>query len=279
MQLFLRKIKMRIPLDKAREVLIDRINEAKKIPKNSDGKINFGGGHKWVLSTELILNRIFGNDDIHIARFQNGIEIPNPGRYSPENQMVYAVSAGCTVLFSFIEELDFQMANPELQQDKSENPNESAYYFELLNRIFKKFHLVAIQLQKRRKGKQLFLIENETDVQDLLRALLTPFFENIRPEEPTPSVAGQYARIDFILKDQKIAIEVKIAFEGHLDSKIFDELHSDFLRYEENRDCNVLICFIYDPDFKLKNASALDRDIQSWSTDKIEVMNVIVPER
>ena len=52
-------------------------------------------------------------------------------------------------------------------------------------------------------------IKDEYDVQDLLNALLRLNFDDVRPEEYTPSYAGSSTRVDFLLKKEKIVIEVK----------------------------------------------------------------------
>lgn len=75
--------------------------------------------------------------------------------------------------------------------------------------IFSRFHRVARQLRSRHNGRSTLEIEDEYDVQDLLHALLQLHFDDIRAEEWTPSYAGKSARVDFLLKKEKIVIEVK----------------------------------------------------------------------
>ena len=43
----------------------------------------------------------------------------------------------------------------------------------------------------------------------LLHALLLLYFDDIRAEEWTPSYAGKSARMDFLLKNEGVVIEVK----------------------------------------------------------------------
>jgi hypothetical protein len=148
-----------------------------------------------------------------------------------------------------------------------------------LRRIFDKFHKIAIQLKDRRKGKTSFIIEDETDVQDLLRALMIPIFEDIRDNEPTPSFAGQFSLIDFTIKEEKVAIETKIASDKHLEDKIGSELLADIARYRKNKDYNHLICFIYDPEFKLKKSNAIKSDLEKESTPNFRIEIIIEPKR
>jgi REase_DpnII-MboI len=58
----------------------------------------------------------------------------------------------------------------------------------------------------------------EYDVQDLLHALLHLYCDDIRTEEWTPSYAGASSRMDFLLKKEKIVVEVKKTRQG-LDAR------------------------------------------------------------
>ena len=73
-----------------------------------------------------------------------------------------------------------------------------------------RFHLVAKQLRDRHDARNTLDIEDEYDVQDLLHSLLRIFFDDIRPEEYTPSYAGKSSRMDFLLKGYDTVIEVKM---------------------------------------------------------------------
>lgn len=79
----------------------------------------------------------------------------------------------------------------------------------ILERMFMRFYKIARQLRNRHDNRQTLSIEDEYDVQDLLHALLHLYFDDIRPEEWTPSYAGKSARVDFLLKNEKTVIEVK----------------------------------------------------------------------
>lgn len=105
-------------------------------------------------------------------------------------------------------------------------------------------------------------MQDEYDVQDLLHALLRIFFKDVRPEEWTPSYAGNSFRMDFLLHQEEIVIEVKMAREGLKQKELVDQLLVDIARYEEHPSCKSLICFIYDPDGWIGNPSAVIADIE-----------------
>ena len=132
-----------------------------------------------------------------------------------------------------------------------------------LNIIFNRFHKVARQLRNRHAGKNTIEIEDEYDVQDLLHSLLHLYFDDIRPEEHTPSYAGSSARVDFLLKSEKIVIEVKKTRKGLADKEVGNQLIEDIERYRVHPDCEKLICFIYDPEGRIGNPIGLINDLQS----------------
>src|SRR6266404_4607097 len=59
-----------------------------------------------------------------------------------------------------------------------------------------RFHSVAVQLRRRHAHRPTLEVSDEYDVQDLLRSLLSLFFDGIRPEEWAPSYAGKSARME-----------------------------------------------------------------------------------
>jgi len=143
--------------------------------------------------------------------------------------------------------------------------------------IFKKFHVSALQLTKRYDNRNTLIINDEFDVQDFIHSLLKIHFNDIRPEEYTPSYAGSSSRIDFLLKDEKILLEVKYATSKLKDNKIGEQLIVDIERYKKHPDCETLICFVYDPNFNIKNAYGLEKDL-SGKKDKLDVKVYIYPK-
>ena len=64
-------------------------------------------------------------------------------------------------------------------------------------------------------------------MQYLLNALLVLWFDDVRREEPTPSFGGKSSRIDFLLKKEKIGVEVKMTRQGLADKEVRDQLIID----------------------------------------------------
>lgn len=147
----------------------------------------------------------------------------------------------------------------------------------ILRRIFSRFHLVVRELRNRHASRTTLDVEDEYDVQDLLSALLILHFDDIRPEEWTSSYAGQSARMDFLLKNEKIVIEVKMTRKGLDDKEIGNQLIIDIERYKNHPDCDTLICFIYDPIGRIRNNQGLTTDLQKKSSSQLKIIVMIYP--
>jgi hypothetical protein len=134
-------------------------------------------------------------------------------------------------------------------------------YEDRLSRLFERFHIVARQLRRRYDGRTTLAIHDEYDVQDLLHGLLRIDFEDVRPEEWTPSYAGSSNRIDFLLKEGEIAIEVKMTRDGLKDRELGEQLIIDIAKYQSHPNCKCLYCFVYDPENNVRNPRGLDKDL------------------
>lgn len=130
-----------------------------------------------------------------------------------------------------------------------------------LNIIFSSFHKVVRQLRSRHNNRSTLEVKDEYDVQDLLHALLRLYFDDIRPEEWTPSYAGRSARVDFLLKNEKIVIEVKKTREGLGDKELGEQLIIDIDKYKSHSDCEKLVCFVYDPEERIHNPIGIMNDL------------------
>jgi len=147
----------------------------------------------------------------------------------------------------------------------------------LVTRICTRFHLLVRQLQHRYGKRDGFIIKDEYDVQDLLHAILKLHFDDVRPEEWTPSYAGNCSRVDFLLKEEGIVVETKMTRKTLDQRRVTNELIIDKERYRTHPDCNTLICFVYDPEGICSNPVALERDLSS-SEDEPRVVVIVAPK-
>ncbi len=163
-----------------------------------------------------------------------------------------------------------------LQARKKTKENKPTTAFQKLECLLQRFHKIARQLRHRHDNRETLLIRDEYDVQDLLHTLLKTLFDDVRPEEYTPSYAGASSRMDFLLKAEKIVVEAKMARTKLTDKLIGEQLIVDMNRYQSHPDCKRLVCFIYDPEGYVKNPFALENDLSGKQND-LDVHVFVVP--
>ncbi len=158
----------------------------------------------------------------------------------------------------------------------------------LVEQLCRNFPLFARQLQKRRKDvkqpgttdrlpRPTIAMDDEYDVQDAFHAILRLFFDDVRAEPWTPSYADNQNRIDFVLPDHEIAIEVKHTGDRLTQRHIADQLIIDERYYRHETEYKHLVCLVYDPNLRLKNAVALEKDLKS-EDEKFRVSVIVCPQ-
>ncbi|MEV6062162.1 hypothetical protein [Nocardia asteroides] len=116
-------------------------------------------------------------------------------------------------------------------------------------------------------------VDDEYDVQHILHAILVLHFEEVEPEEPTPRMAGASSRLDFLLKQERVAIETKMIRPGLSKSKLRSELADDIVYFRAHPHADSLFVFVYDPLRKITNPTGFENDLNSDSDDfKIRVV-------
>ena len=108
--------------------------------------------------------------------------------------------------------------------------------------------------------------------------MLALHFDDIRPEEWTPSYANRSSRVDFLLKPERIVVKVKKTRQKLGARELSDELIIDKERYSKMDSCDTLVCFIYDPENRITNPAGLEADLaEEREGFRVEVM--IVPKQ
>lgn len=157
------------------------------------------------------------------------------------------------------------------------NPNSVPSLESIVETICRNFHRFCNQLGKRYDNRSTISVSDEYDVQDLLHSIFKLHFNDIRAEEYTPSYAGGASRIDFLISDEELAIEVKKTRAGLKDKSIGEQLIIDTGRYSAHPKCKKLICFVYDPELLIKNPEGIENDL-SKSSNGIDVQVIISPK-
>ncbi len=249
--------------EKAIETIKQQLSELSQVDFQSSDDERF---QKWQRNTRVIIEKVFGRDARQLEEFSQiyfyGLGIPD--EYGGARFESDAYQKGRSRMKAFLESVIYEIEKFSDEEEKAVIHNDSA---DSLSRIFDRFHSVARQLQSRHQDRPTISIDDEYDVQDLLHALLKIYFDDVRPEEWTPSYAGKSSRMDFLLKKEKL-----VAAKG-----IGDQLIIDIRRYAERHDCKNLLCFVYDPDSLIGNPAGLESDL-SRTENGLKVLVFVRPK-
>jgi len=147
----------------------------------------------------------------------------------------------------------------------------------LVETLCRRFPLFVRQLHKRHDERPGFEVADEYDVQDLIHALVQLHFDDVRPEETTPSHGGSSARMDFLLMPEEVVVEVKMTRKNLGQRDLTSQLAEDKERYKSHPHCRTLICFVYDPDAHCDQPTALEKDL-SETTPQMKVIVIVAPK-
>jgi len=156
------------------------------------------------------------------------------------------------------------------------SPSEESY-LSGIEGLLRNFHTFYTQLSHRHDDRPGIDIADEYDAQDILRALLRLHFRDVRMEEHTLSYAGAASRMDFLLHNEEIVVEVKMAREKLKDKAIGEQLIVDVARYSSHPRCKHLICFVYDPKHSVANPEGLRSDVMRLGGGKMKVDVIFSP--
>jgi hypothetical protein len=140
-----------------------------------------------------------------------------------------------------------------------------------LRRIAYSFRPLVI----RRRGRTGMTISDEYDLQDLVESLLKSLYNDVRSEERTPSYAGSSSVMDFLLKDEAVAVEVKVTAVGRLPKQVKTELLVDISDYKQHPSVSTLLAVVYDLAASFNNPIGFERDL-SGEHDGLEVRVLVV---
>jgi hypothetical protein len=203
-------------------------------------------------------------------------DITNDETVKIVHQTTSAFNYGIEDLYAAVK-TEFRRLYPSAQNQTPDGKNDSKSISEaaMLERLLRRFHAVARQLRHRHSDRQTLTTSDEYDVQDLLHAILRGLFDDVRAEEFSPSYAGGSSRMDFLLKSEKIVLEVKMANANLRDKQVGEQLIVDISRYKQHPDASRLICFVYDPNGYIKNPFGLEADL-SGKHKELDVKVIVV---
>lgn len=211
----------------------------------------------WKTQSLAFLERQFSSTSPYFLEFQDKVKKAYTG----------SINTGIGVL---------EAVKEEIEAGEISTVSDTKSPIQIIENLCDRFHLVARQLRERYNERETIDIQDEYDVQDLFHALLHLEFEDIRPEEWVPSNAGKSTRVDFLLKPERIVVEIKKTRKGLGAKELGSQLIEDIHRYTSHPDCDALVCFVYDPDGRVANPRGLESDLNK-DTDELVVQTYIRP--
>ena len=254
-------------------ILQRQISEIRKVKATADFSPTFS---KWHRDTRVALSRIFSGNEKPATEFDNiSFSLAICTSSTPESSHTKAYQDGLEQAEAFLESCISEIEDYWIAETTEINKHPFDPQI-ILETLCTRFYLVARQLHGRHGNRETIKIGDEYDVQDLLHGLLRIYFDDIRPEEWTPSYAGKSSRMDFLLKDYKTVIETKMTRKGLGTKEIGTQLIDDIARYRKHPECNTLVCFVYDPEGVIINPASLENDL-STEQDGFKVRVIIRP--
>jgi hypothetical protein len=127
-----------------------------------------------------------------------------------------------------------------------------------LEDVFRRLPVALAALRLDVRGRPGVVVNDEYDLQRIVHAVLCLHYLDVRPEEYGPSRAGAHPRLDFLLKEERIAIETKMTRNNLGPRRLGDELAQDILRYRGHDHADAYFALVYDPEKHILNASGFE---------------------
>jgi hypothetical protein len=207
---------------------------------------------------ENLISSLLGENEAKKYRGNvNGIALGGSGNHILDMQHYDSQMGRCiTQLQIYRRQIETQW--PDESTTKSGSQQDAV---ETLERIARRLPEVVHQLGQRYSKRDTLTVTDEYDLQDFIHALLYLFFEDIRPEEGTPSLAGVNARMDFLLYNERTVVEIKKTRSGLRNKELKEQLSIDIPHYSRHQNCKTLVGILYDPDRLISNPRGVEMDL------------------
>lgn len=230
---------------------------------------------EWKQNTLAIIKVLFGDDSGYYLNFNAVKVVPKVKGLS----MITGVSNEPDAYKHGLREYDSLLHGmiTEIELRDDEEFDKLRDSIAIVQIICNHFHQAVRQMRNRHDNRSTIDVNDEYDVQNLLHAFLRLHFDDVRAEEWTPSYAGSASRMDFLLKKEKVVIEVKKTRKNLGAKEVGEQLMIDIERYTAHPDCETLICFVYDPEGRVANPVGIENDLNR-DTDNLKVITIITPK-
>jgi len=131
----------------------------------------------------------------------------------------------------------------------------------LVETLGDRFENVRRQLLLRHGNRPTIEVKDEYDFQDLLHSLLRIFFDDVRAEDWAPSYAGSASRIDFVMPEPRLAVELKHSRPSMSSKALGEELLVDAAKYGQHPGVETLVCLVMDRAGHINNPRGIEADL------------------
>lgn len=207
---------------------------------------------------EHLVSNLFGKDEAEKYRRQvHGVPSGDSGNRAFDMEIYDSHLGRCiTQLQLYRRQIKILWPDESNVESKPQQDNVAT-----LERLARQLPEVIYKLRQRHDDRDTLFVKDEYDLQDLVHALLPIFFEDIRSEEGTPSLAGVNARMDFLLYNEQTVIELKKTRSGLRNKELKEHLSTDIHHYCQHPSCKTLVCIVYDPDRFIANPKGVEKDL------------------
>jgi REase_DpnII-MboI len=150
---------------------------------------------------------------------------------------------------------------------------------ELMLTLGQRFLYVERALKSRYDDRSTLEVNNEYDAQDLLRTLLVLFFDDVRDEDYVQIHAGAGSRIDFVLPQFRLAVELKYTRENLRAKELGEQLIIDRDRYKARGGVQHLVFLVFDHQGFIKNPRGIESDLGRDHSDDEMAVTVKIYDR
>ncbi len=144
------------------------------------------------------------------------------------------------------------------QKTKLRNAEEAIIQGNVFDLLLNYLKGAVIEFEKRTEIR----FTDEPELQNFIYSLLRSLFESTEFEDPTEKICETSNRLDFVLKDHKIIIEVKYVRDKRHAKKISEELSIDYPRYKQSKYGQTIINYIYDPNNHIANHGLFKKELK-----------------
>jgi hypothetical protein len=142
-----------------------------------------------------------------------------------------------------------------------------------LEQLLRRLPLVTRQLRWRQGPEPPFRVDDERDLEDLVRSILPLHFDEVRLESRTPGYSA-VNRTDLLLAPGKIAITMKCAGPDKGEAQLLNQWQEDTAYHRQRGGCRTLFNYLHDPECLMREHQRLE-SLGSSRDDEFEVRCVV----